>query len=186
MAVIKIRTLPDPVLRQKAKRVTNIDSSIQKLIDDMIETMRSVSGVGLAAPQIGVPLRVAVIQIPGEDVITLVNPQITKRQGERVVEEACLSVPGYQGEIKRSAVVKIKARDQKGTELRLRGEELLAQALEHEIDHLDGILYIDHIESQEKLWKLPSTSTTREFSSPSPSHPDGIASEEFHPQPKAA
>jgi len=153
MAVLRIRTLPDPVLRQKAKKVNNIDSSIQKLIDDMIDTMHAASGVGLAAPQIGVSLRIAVIELPGEEVITLVNPQIVKRQGERVLAEACLSVPGYQGEIKRSVTVKVKAQDRQGKEIRLKGEDLLAQALEHETDHLDGILYIDHAEPG-KLFKI--------------------------------
>ena len=154
MAVIKVRTLPDPVLRQRAKRVNLIDSSIQKLIDDMIDTMRAVSGVGLAAPQIGVSLRVAVIEIPGEEVITLINPEVVKRQGERVVEEACLSVPGYQGEINRSVIVKVKAQDRQGREIRIKGEDLLAQALEHETDHLNGTLYIDHVESSDKLFKM--------------------------------
>lgn len=154
MAVLKIRTLPDPVLRQKARKVTKIDGSIQKLIDDMIDTMRAVNGVGLAAPQIGVLLRIAVIEIPGQELITLINPEIVKRQGERVVQEACLSVPGYQGETKRAVTVKVKAQDRQGKEFRLKGEELLAQALEHETDHLDGILYVDHIEGPDKLWKL--------------------------------
>jgi peptide deformylase len=154
MAVTKVRTLPDPVLRQRAKRVNLIDSSIQKLIDDMIDTMRAVSGVGLAAPQIGVSLRVAVIEIPGEEVITLINPEVVKRQGERVVEEACLSVPGYQGEINRSVIVKVKAQDRQGKEIRIKGEDLLAQVLEHETDHLNGMLYIDHVESSDKLFKM--------------------------------
>jgi len=154
MAVRKIRTLPDPVLRQKAKRVNKIDGSIQKLIDDMIDTMHAAPGVGLAAPQIGVPLRLAVIELPGEETITLINPQIVKRQGERMVQEACLSVPGYQGEIKRAVTVKVKAQNRQGSEIRLKGEELLAQALEHELDHLNGTVYIDHIESPDQLWKL--------------------------------
>lgn len=154
MAVLKIRTLPDPVLRQKARKVNKIDGSIQKLIDDMIDTMHTNAGVGLAAPQIGVSLCIAVIEIPGEEVITLINPEIIKRQGERMVQEACLSVPGYQGEIKRAVTVKVKAQDRQGKEFRLKGEELLAQALEHEIDHLDGTVYVDHIEGPDKLWKL--------------------------------
>jgi len=154
MAVLKVCTLPDPVLRQKAKKVNEIDASIQKLIDDMIDTMRAVSGVGLAAPQVGVSLRIAVIEIPGEEVITLINPEMVKRQGERILEEACLSVPGYQGEIKRSEKVKVKAQDRLGKEFRLKGEDLLAQALEHEIDHLSGILYVDHVESEDKLFKI--------------------------------
>ena len=154
MAVLQIRTLPDPVLRQKAKRVTKVDDSIQKLIDDMIDTLRANSGVGLAAPQIGVPLRIAVIEVPGEEVITLINPVVIKRTGECVLGEACLSVPGYHGEIKRSMIVKVKAQDRQGKEIRLKGEDLLAQVLEHETDHLNGTLYIDHIESPEKLFKV--------------------------------
>jgi peptide deformylase len=154
MAVLQIHTLPDPVLRQKAKRVTKIDGSIHKLIDNMIDTMRAASGAGLAAPQIGVSLRIAVIELPGEEVITLINPQVIKRIGERILEEGCLSVPGYRGEIKRSVTIKVKAQDRQGKEFRLKGEELLAQALEHEIDHLNGILYIDRIESPEKLFKI--------------------------------
>lgn len=154
MAVLQICTLPDAVLRQKAKRVTKIDGSIKKLIDDMIDTMRAASGAGLAAPQIGVSLRIAVIELPGEEVITLINPQVIKRKGERILEEGCLSVPGYRGEIKRSVTVKVKAQDRQGKEFRLKGEELLAQALEHEIDHLNGILYIDHVESSAKLFKI--------------------------------
>ena len=154
MAVLSVRVLPDSVLRQKAKKVSSIDKSVQRLIDDMIDTMRANSGVGLAAPQVGVSLRVAVIEIPGEDVISLVNPELIKGEGERLVEEGCLSIPGYQGELKRYVWVKVKAQDRQGKNMRLKGEELLAQALEHEIDHLNGIMYIDHIESQDKLRKL--------------------------------
>lgn len=154
MSVRSIRILPDPVLRQKAKRVTSIDSSVQQLIDDMLDTMWAASGVGLAAPQVGVPLRVAVIQIPGEDIIVLINPEVLKRHGERVVQEACLSIPGYQGEVKRSVWVKVRAQDRNGRVIRIKGEGLLAQALEHEIDHLNGVLYIDRIEQPEKLWKV--------------------------------
>ena len=154
MAVLRIRTLPDSVLRQKAKKVTKIDGSIRKLINEMIDTIHVTSGVGLAAPQVGVSLRVAIIELPEQELITLINPEMVKRQGERVVQEACLSVPGYQGEIKRAVTVKVKAQNRQGKEFRLKGEELLAQALEHEIDHLDGTLYVDYIESPDKLWKL--------------------------------
>jgi len=146
MSVRAIRFLPDPVLRQKAKKVSKVDKSIQQLIDDMIETMRAASGVGLAANQIGVPLKIAVIEIPGEEVIILVNPEIIKKEGERTVGEACLSVPGCHGEIKRAVRVKVKARDKQGRNIRVKGEEFLAQALEHEIDHLNGILYVDRVE----------------------------------------
>lgn len=154
MAVLPIILYPDPSLRQKSKRVRNIDGSIQRLIDDMVETLHHARGAGLAASQIGVPLRVIVIELPGEETLALVNPQIVKRSGERTVEEGCLSIPGYRGEIKRSAKVTAKGLDRRGREVRIRGEELMAQALEHEIDHLNGMLYIDHLESMEKLFKV--------------------------------
>ena len=154
MAIVPIRLFPDSVLRQKSKRVRTIDSSIQKLIGNMIETMHSAPGIGLAAPQVGAPLRVIVIGIPGEEDIALINPRMVRRTGERVVNEGCLSIPGYTGEIKRSVSVKVKGLDQKGKEIRIKADELLAQALEHEIDHLNGVLYIDHLESLDKLRKI--------------------------------
>jgi peptide deformylase len=154
MAVLPLRFAPDPVLRQKAKRVRNMDGSIERLIDDMLETMPAVFGVGLAAPQVGVPLRVAVIGIPEEETIVLINPEIVKRSGERTVVEGCLSIPGYRGEIKRSFSVTVKGRDRHWKEVRLKATELLAQALEHEIDHLNGVLYIDHLESPDNLYEI--------------------------------
>jgi len=154
MAVLQIRTLPDPVLRRKAKKVTKIDASIQKLIDDMIDTLRAdPNRAGLAAPQVGVLLRIAVIELPEQELITLINPEIVKKEGERIVQEGCLSVPGYFGEIKRAVAVKVKARDRYGKQFRLKAEGLLAQAFEQEIEHLDGILYIDHVASPEKLFE---------------------------------
>jgi peptide deformylase len=154
MAVLQIRTLPDPVLRQKAKKVTKIDDSIQKLIDDMIDTLHAEPNrAGLAATQIGVLLRVAVVEVPEQELITLINPEIVKKEGERIVQEGCLSIPGYYGEIKRAVTVKVKAKNRGGKEFRLKAQELLAQALEQEIEHLDGILYIDHLESPEKLFE---------------------------------
>jgi len=155
MAVLQIRTLPDPVLRQKAKKVTKIDKSVQKLIDDMIDTLRAdPNRAGLAAPQVGVLLRIAVIEVPAQEIITLINPEIVKKEGERLVQEGCLSIPGYFGEIKRAVTVKIKAQDRYGKQFRLKAEGFLAQALEQEIDHLDGVLYIDHLESREKLFEV--------------------------------
>jgi peptide deformylase len=154
MAVLQIRTLPDPILRQKAKRVARIDNSVQKLIDDMIDTLRAEPNrAGLAAPQVGVPLRIAVIELPEQELITLINPEIIKKEGERVVQEGCLSIPGYFGEIRRAVTVKVKAKNREGKEYRLKAEGLLAQALEQEIEHLDGVLYIDHLESEEKLFE---------------------------------
>jgi peptide deformylase len=155
MTVLQIRTLPDPVLRQKAKKVTKIDDSIRKLIDDMIDTLRAEPNrAGLAAPQVGVLLRIAVIEVPEHELITLINPEVIKKEGERIVQEGCLSIPGYFGEIKRAVTVKVKAKDRYGKEFRIKAQGLLAQALEQEIEHLDGILYIDHIESSEKLFEI--------------------------------
>jgi len=155
MAILPMRHLPDDaVLRQKAKRVPRVDSSIQRLIDDMVETMQQVSGVGLAAPQVGVSLRVVVLRMPGEEPIAIINPEMVKRTGEREVSEGCLSVPGYVGEIKRSVSVTVKGWDRHGKAIRIKATDLIAQALEHELDHLNGILYIDHIESRDKLHKI--------------------------------
>ena len=160
MAVLPIRVVPDSVLKQKAKKVHTVDRSIKKLIRDMLETMHDVPGrVGLAAPQIGVPLRVIVIGIPEEEDIVLVNPEIVRRRGERVIDEGCLSVPGYFGQIKRAESVTVKGRCQNGKEVRLKADGLLAQALEHEIDHLNGTLYFDHPEVRETLRKIQPEET---------------------------
>ncbi|MCZ6891453.1 MAG: peptide deformylase, partial [Chloroflexi bacterium] len=146
MAVLPLRHLPDPVLRQKAKRIRTIDAALQRLIDDMIETMHAENGVGLAANQVGVLRRVVVIQLPDDEQATvLINPEIIRREGEVEVHEGCLSIPGYRGDLKRAVTVRVKALDRTGKSFRIRGQELLAEALEHETDHLDGILYIDHI-----------------------------------------
>ena len=154
MTIIPIYCIPEPILREKSKRVRGIDSSIQRLIGNMIETMHSASGVGLAAVQVGVLLRVIVIGIPEEEDIALINPEVVRRTGERLVTEGCLSIPGYVGEIKRSVSVRVKGRDQNGKEIRIKANELLAQALEHEIDHLNGALYIDYLESMDKLRRI--------------------------------
>ena len=152
MAILPISHFPnDPVLRQKAKRVSRIDKSIRRLIDDMLETMQQANGVGLAAPQVGISLRVAVLQMPDEEPMAIINPEIVKRDGEQEVTEGCLSIPGYFGELKRSASVTVKGRDRQGKAIRIKATDLMAEVLEHEIDHLDGTLYIDHLESQDKL-----------------------------------
>ena len=154
MAVLPIRTLPDPVLRKKAKRVSAVDRSIKKLVSDMRETLHADPGrVGLAAPQVGVSLRITVIGLPEEEDIILINPEIVRRKGERQVTEGCLSLPGYMGQINRSEAVTVKALGIDGKPVRLRAEGLLAQALEHEIDHMNGTIYIDHLDSLEDLRK---------------------------------
>jgi len=154
VTVRKICCLPEAVLRQKAKKVPKVDASIRRLIGDMLETMIQVEGVGLAAPQVGISLRVAVLQMPEEEPIAIVNPKVVKRAGERLVMEGCLSVPGYQGEIKRSVSVIVKGLDQQGKEIRIKATGLMAQALEHEIDHLNGMLYVDRIDDEAKLYKI--------------------------------
>jgi len=160
MAILHIRTVPDAVLRQKAKRVTVIDGSIRRLIDDMIDTLRSAGhGVGLAATQVGKPLRIAVITLPDEPEIILINPEIIKREGERVVDEGCLSIPGYRGQVKHSVTIKVKYRNRHGIEERLKCTDLLAQVVEHELDHLNGILFTDRLVEPDKLEKIEPEET---------------------------
>jgi len=121
----------------------------------MIDTLRAdPNRAGLAATQVGKLLRIAVIELPEQELITLINPEIVKKKGERVVQEGCISIPGYFGETKRAVTVKVKAKDRRGKEFRLKAEGLLAQALEQEIEHLDGVLYIDHLENPEKLFEV--------------------------------
>jgi peptide deformylase len=163
MAVLQLRFHPDPVLRHKAKRVTKIDGKITQLIDDMIDTMHAAGGVGLAAPQVGVSLRVVVIEMPGEETLVLVNPEMVKRTGEVEVTEGCLSIPGYRGEIKRVAKVTVKGLDRQGKQIRIKGEGLLAEALEHELDHINGVLYIDHLASADDLEKVTPAEGTLEI-----------------------
>jgi peptide deformylase len=155
MTVRPIRYLGDPVLRRPAKKVSRVDDSIRRLIEDMIESMYAANGVGLAAPQIGVGLRVVVIGIPDEDPFALINPVVVRRSGERRVDEGCLSVPGFRGQLTRSERVVVKALNEQGREFRVKAEgDLLAQALEHETDHVNGILYVDRLDSKEDLVKL--------------------------------
>ena len=164
MAILPICHFPeDPVLRRKAKRVSRIDKSIQRLIDDMVETVQQANGVGLAAPQVGVSLRVIVLQMPEEEPIAIINPEIVKRAGEQDVNEGCLSIPGYFGEMKRSASVTVKGQDRQGKAIRIKATGLMAEVLEHEIDHLNGTLYLHHLESQDKLHKVEAPDTTKQL-----------------------
>ncbi len=150
-----------PVLRQKARRVRKYDAALRELVADMLETMHAANGVGLAAPQVGVSLRLFVIEIPADEEAgiparqyVLCNPEIVKAVGEETEEEGCLSLPGYVGEVTRAAVVTVKGFDVNGKAVRVRGEGLLARALQHELDHLDGILFIDRLESLDKLRRV--------------------------------
>jgi peptide deformylase len=155
LAVLPLVHAPHPVLRQNTRQVKNIDRRVRKLVDDMIETMHDANGVGLAANQVGVSLRVAVIHLPDDDEATvLINPKVMRAEGEREIEgEGCLSIPGYRGMVRRSVKVRAKGLDRNGKQVKVSAEELLAQALEHEIDHLDGTLYIDQLVSRDQLWK---------------------------------
>lgn len=142
MALRNIRINEDPILRKISKVVKNIDERTQILIDDMLHTMYDANGVGLAAPQVGILKRVVVIDI-GDGPIILINPEIVEANGEVKDVEGCLSVPGKQGNVIRPQYVKVKAEDRDGNSIEIQGEDLLARALCHEIDHLNGILYTD-------------------------------------------
>ena len=156
MTVRPLVYAPHPTLTQKTQRVKHIDASIHRLIEDMIETMHVENGVGLAANQVGVPLRVAVIQLPeDEEATVLINPEVLLREGEREKDEACLSIPGYTGRVKRAERVHVKALGMDGKSFRIKAEGgLLAEVLEHETDHLNGILYIERLVSREQLYKI--------------------------------
>lgn len=144
MALRNIRINEDPILRKISKVVKNIDERTQILIDDMLDTMYESNGIGLAAPQVGILKRVVVIDI-GDGPIILINPEIVETNGEVKDVEGCLSVPGKQGNVIRPQYVKVKAEDRDGNSIEIQGEDLLARALCHEIDHLNGILYTDKI-----------------------------------------
>ena len=153
MGIRRILTAEDPILRARTRKVSTFDASLHRLLDDMLVTMRDAPGVGLAANQVGVPLQVAIIEV--DDRITeLVNPQIVRSSGEQVDWEGCLSIPGYVAEVARHEKVTVKARDRHGREFRVKGAELFARALQHEIDHLNGALYIDRLESLEELVRV--------------------------------
>ena len=151
MSIRRIRLYPDPILRAKARKVRRIDDDIRNLGADMIETLLAADGVGLAAPQVGVLKRVIALDLPEEVPYWLVNPEILEASGTREVTEGCLSVPGYEGLVTRSVTVKARALDAEGGKWRVTAEELLAQVLEHEIDHLNGIMYMDHLAAHERL-----------------------------------
>ncbi|MBC9783325.1 peptide deformylase [Heliobacterium chlorum] len=142
MAVYEIVKIGDPVLREKAKTVTKFNSNLGRLMDDMYDTMVAAKGVGLAAPQIGISKRVVVIDV-GEGRIELVNPEILEAEGSQIDMEGCLSIPDFQEEVNRSQRVKVKAQNRNGEEYVIEGTGFLARALQHEIDHLEGVLFVD-------------------------------------------
>jgi peptide deformylase len=152
MAIREIRKYPDPVLRRKTNRIETIDESIQRLIDDMVETMHAAPGVGLAANQVGVPLQLAVIDIgdreeggPQHPLLILINPEMLSQEGSVVADEGCLSIPDLTEKVKRAAKVRVRAQDRKGKQFIIEADGLMAKALQHEIDHLNGLLLVDRL-----------------------------------------
>lgn len=144
MALLKIHTGEDPVLRKKARNITKISKKLRTLAKDMLETMYHANGVGLAAPQVGISERMVVIDV-GSGPIILINPEITKKEGENRDVEGCLSLPGRSEYVTRAERVWVTALDLNGKQINLTGEGLLARAFQHEIDHLNGILFIDYL-----------------------------------------
>ncbi len=157
MALREIRKYPDPVLRQKTGRVETLDAALERLIDDMVETMHAAPGVGLAANQVGVPLQVAVIDLSFREeksqrhpLLVLINPEMLSQEGSVTEEEGCLSLPEYTEMVKRASKVKVRAQDRAGKSFEMEAEGLLAKALQHEIDHLNGLLFVDRLSPLKK------------------------------------
>lgn len=149
MSLMRIYRYPEPILKVPAKPVTTFDANLQQLIKDMAETMYAAPGIGLAAPQVGISQRIIVIDCsPKEEaprLIAAINPEIVARTGERCEEEGCLSVPGYYANVPRSEAITVTFQNLQGERCELATEGLLAVAFQHEIDHLDGILFVDHL-----------------------------------------
>ena len=148
MAIRTIREIGDPVLNKVSKEVTEVTPRIMDLIDDMFETMYEANGVGLAAPQVGILKRIVVIDTTGEDPVLLINPRIVEMSGEQSGNEGCLSVPGKTGIVTRPNYVKVIAQDEDLETFEIEGEELMARALCHELEHLDGHLYVERVEGE--------------------------------------
>ncbi|NQT89675.1 MAG: peptide deformylase [Candidatus Omnitrophica bacterium] len=151
MAILEIRKYPDKILRTRCKEVDLVDGEIRRLLDDMAQTMYAVSGLGLAAPQVGLDMRLATIDV-GEGLIKLVNPEITSKEGTSVLEEGCLSLPNVQVNVKRAAKVTVTAIDTDNKPVMIKADGLLAHALQQEIDHLNGKLIIDFLPFYKKLF----------------------------------
>ncbi len=150
MAVYRIVEVGDPVLKEKARRVPRITPNVLKLLDNMADTMYEAKGVGLAAPQVGVSKRIAVVDV-GHGLVELINPVIVHKEGMETDVEGCLSIPGLKGEVPRYVKVKVRALNREGKEVEYEGEGLLARAFQHEIDHLDGILFTDKAQNLTKI-----------------------------------
>ena len=149
MATLEIRRAGDPVLKKQCQAVEKVTGKIKKLLDDMAETMNAADGVGLAAPQVGVELRIVVIDV-GEGLIELINPVLLEKEGCQKGLEGCLSVPGVFGQVERYEKVVVEALNRSGRKIRVTGSGLLARALQHEMDHLDGVLFVEKADSLQK------------------------------------
>ena len=148
MAIRNIRIMGDPILEKVCKEVKEVTPRTQELIDDMLETMYDANGVGLAAPQVGILKRIVVTDVTGEDPIVLINPRILETSGEQTGGEGCLSLPGKSGTVTRPNYVKVRAYDRNMKPFEMEGTELLARAFCHEIDHLDGHMYVEKVEGE--------------------------------------
>src|SRR6266571_7525191 len=149
-----ILNFENPSLREKAKKVARIDASIQRLLDDLTQTMLAAPGAGLAANQIGVPLRVCVVKGDDKQIWGLVNPEVVKKEGVQVGYEGCLSYPGWVGEVERAEIVVVKGRNRHGKEVRIKSNGFTARAFQHELDHLDGVLFIDRLTNLDNLQRV--------------------------------
>jgi peptide deformylase len=161
MAAREILLVEHPMLRRKCTKIHRLDASLLRLVDDLVETLHEAGGVGLAAPQIGVPVRLFVVETPENidephagELFVVYNPEIVKKTELYYPEEGCLSMPGYVANVPRFRAVTLKGRDRQGHEIRVKAEGLLAQAFQHEGDHLDGILFFDHLESPDQVRRV--------------------------------
>ncbi len=168
MALRKVITTENPILRQKAKKIHRFDPSLQRLVNDMFETMHASNGVGLAAPQIAQSIRVFVAEYEdpeegGHHKVAVFNPEIVKAEGEAFGSEGCLSIPGYVGDnIRRATKILVKGQDVKGKAIRVPAEGWFARILQHEIDHLDGVLFLDRLERPEDLREISAEDEVEE------------------------
>lgn len=162
MGLRRIRVLGETVLRKKAKKTTRFNDNLKALVEDMIETMRDGNGVGLAAPQVGILERVIVVEIPHDDeepdsgqLYTVINPEMVRASKELVDGiEGCLSIPGYVGEVSRHEAITIRGQDRKGRKTRIKAQGYLARVFQHEIDHLEGVLFIDQLTAPDHVWRV--------------------------------
>ncbi len=143
MGIRQIRKMDDPALRRKAVPVKNVDEAVEKILSDMVETMHDAGGLGLAAPQVGIPKQIIVAYDGQEEVIQLVNPQLVETSGRALDIEGCLSIPGVYGEVPRAYRVVVEGLNEEGKIVQLEAEEMLARVLQHELDHLHGVLFTD-------------------------------------------